>query len=429
MAQRAPLTVAEREAIYRGKLNGKRLKDLAEEHSCSYSCARNWWRVGRDQGLEGLRRTGQSCTATGVLSTFDPLVAERALYWKRQHPKRGATRILEDMKQDPVLAGLRLPKPRSLAYFFRSECPELLQKHQPQPMRPQRAKRVHELWQMDGKENIRLGNGTIATVLDVREPVACAFLVDRAHEVQTEKGWRKLTLRENQDDLRLAFTKFGLPVGIQSDREMVYGQPPKEAFPSLFTLWLVGLGIEHHFTRPGQPTDQSQVERGHRTLFDWMAQPEPPANLMTLQADLDEARSMHNEVLPSHAGDCRGCPPFQAHPEVLQPLRPYHPSAELELFSLERVDRFLAQFSWQHKVTQNGQVSVHSHLYYVGRAHAGKTVDVRFDPTDRHFVFTHAKTGKVLKRCPAHGLDVATITGLEVPTPPPEEPVQLSFPW
>lgn len=429
MARRALLTVAEREAIYRGKLNGRRLDDLAEEHSCSYSCARKWWRVGRDKGLEGLRRTGRSRTAAGVLSTFDPVVAERALYWKRRHPKRGATRILEDMKQDPVLAGLRLPKPRSLAYFFRSECPELLQKRQPQPVPPRRARRVHELWQVDGKENIRLGDGTIATVLGVREPVACAFLVNRAHEVQTEKAWRKLTLRENQADLRLAFTDFGLPVGIQTDRERVYGQPPEEAFPSLFTLWLVGLGVDHQFTRPGQATDQPHVERGHRTLFDWMEEPEPPPDLTALQADLDEARYQHNEVLPSQAGDCDGQPPFQVHPEVLQPLRPYHPSVELELFSLHRVDRFLAQFSWQHKVTQSGQVSVHGHSYYVGAIHGEKTVDVRFDPTDRHFVFADAKTGEELKRCPAHGLDVATITGLEVPTPPPEGPIQLSFPW
>jgi transposase InsO family protein len=363
------------------------------------------------------------------LSTFDPTVADRALHWQRKHPKRGPTRILEDMKQDDMLTDLRLPKPRTLAEFFRSACPELLQKRQPRPAPPHRAEQIHELWQVDGKENIRLEKGTIATVLDVREPAACAFLVNRAHEVQTEKGWRKLTLRENQDDLRLAFTEFGLPVGIQTDREVVYGRPPEEAFPSLFTLWLVGLGVEHHFTRPGQPTDQPHVERGHRTLFDWMEGPEPPPNLTALQADLDEARYQHNEVLPSQAGDCDGRPPFQAHPEVLQPLRPYHSSVELELFSLDRVDRFLARFSWQHKVTQSGQVSLHGHLYYVGTVHGGKTVDVRFDPADRHFVFTDAKTGEELKRRPTHGLDTATITGLEVPTPPPEGPIQLSFPW
>ena len=80
--------------------------------------------------------------------------------------------------------------------------------------------------------------------------------------MQTEQAWRKLTLHEIQSDLRLVFTVFGLPHAIQTDREQVYGQPANEAFPSLFTLWLMGLGIQHHFGRPhpilsgGQPIDE-----------------------------------------------------------------------------------------------------------------------------------------------------------------------------
>jgi hypothetical protein len=52
----------------------------------------------RDHGLEGLRRSGRKRAKTGALSRFDSLIAERALYWKRQHPKRGPTRILADME-------------------------------------------------------------------------------------------------------------------------------------------------------------------------------------------------------------------------------------------------------------------------------------------------------------------------------------------
>ena len=59
MRRRAPLAVAQREAIYFGKLAGKRLADLAEEVGCTIGCARKWWRVGRDQGVESLRREGR----------------------------------------------------------------------------------------------------------------------------------------------------------------------------------------------------------------------------------------------------------------------------------------------------------------------------------------------------------------------------------
>ena len=429
MAQRSPLTVAEREAIYYGKLGGRRLRDLAEELSCSLSCARKWWRVGRDQGLDGLRRSRRKRAKTGALSRFDPLVAKRALHWKRLHPKRGPTRILADMEKDPILDGLVLPKRTALADFFRQACPELLQRRQPRAAAPPTARHVHELWQVDGKEAVRLADGTIATVFEVREPVACVCLGAIAHAVQTTKGWHKLTLREVQTDLRQVFTEFGLPVSTQTDREKVYGRPPMEAFPTLFTLWLVGLGLDHHFTRPGRATDQAHVEREHRTLFDWLEQPQPLANLEVLQTALDEARYMHNYVLPSDAGDCQGRPPMEVHPEVLHPLRPYHPAAELALFDLARVDRFLAQFTWSFQVSKAGQFRIANRTYSVGKAYASQRVDVCLDPYDRHFVFREGQSGKIIKRCPARGLDVGTITGLDAPAVQPNGPIQLSFPW
>lgn len=427
MKPRIPLTVAERESIYRETLNGQPLAELAEENRCSYICARKWWRIGREQGLAGLRRTGRSRSGSGLLSTFDRLVAERALYWKHLHPKRGPTRVLQDMVADECLSGQRLPKRSALAAFFCTACPELLQKRQSAPERPTRSKHVHECWQIDSKEDMRLGDGTIASVLDVREPVACFFLGSQAHLVQTEKAWRKLTLQETQSDLRLVFAAFGLPDGIQTDRESLYGQPPAEGFPSRFTLWLVGLGVRHHFSRPHQPTDQPQVERGHRTLCNWMAQAKPAPDLQQLQSDLDQARHLHNEVLPSSAGDCRGRTPLQVHPEVLRLRRPFHPSLELDLFSLKRVEQFLAQFVWQHKVSAKGQVSVHAHPYSVGVAHAGELVDVHFDPTDCHLVFNDAASGQELRRRPIYRLDVVTITGLEIPPARSEQALQLSF--
>lgn len=429
MTQRPPLTVAEREAIYHGKLSGRQLRNLAEELSCSLSCARKWWRVGRDQGLDGLRRSRRKRAKTGALSRFHPLVAKRALYWKRQHPKRGPTRILADMRRDPVLGGLALPKRTALADFFRQACPELLQRRQARPAAPPTVRYVHELWKMDAKEAVRLADGTIATVLEIREPVACLCLGAIAHATQTANAWRKLTLGEVQADLRWVFTEFGLPLGLQTDREKVYGRPPTEGFPTLFTLWLAGLGINHHFTGPRRATDQAHVEREHRTLFDWLEQPQPLANLEALQAGLDEARYMHNYVLPSHAGDCQGHPPVEVHPRALRPLRPYHPAAELALFDLSRMDRFLAQFTWAYKVSEVGQVRIAHRTYSVGTAHAGQYVDVRFDPHDRHFIFYDGQRGQPIKRRPAKELDIATITGLDVPVIQPHEPIQLSFPW
>jgi len=429
MSNRERLTVKEKEQIYYEKIKGKPLKQIAKEINCSFECVRKWWRIGRDEGIKGLREEKTKKGKKGILSHFEPLVAERALYWKENYPGRGPDRILTEMKTEAELAGVRLPKNSTLSAYFKEKCPHLLQKRERKPKRPPKPGQVHEMWQMDAKEKRTLGDGTIATVLQVREPVACVFLGCFAHSVQTKKSYRKLSLPEVQADLRQVFSEYGLPLALQTDRERLFGRPANEEFPTLFSLWLRGLGIEHHFSRPARPTDQAQVERGHHTWNSWMLQPQPCPNLTDYQALLDKARYMHNQVLSSHAGDCQGRIPYQAHPEVCIPIRPFVPEAELLLFSLDRVDRFLAQFSWLHTVSKSGQLSISSHNYYVGLQFASLKVIVSFDPADRHFVVSHSFSNSILKRLPAKNLDVYSITGLSAPLPPFSRPFQLPLPF
>ena len=47
--------------------------------------------------------------------------------------------------------------------------------------------------------------------------------------------------------------------------------------------------------------------------------------------------------------------------------------------------------SWIRKVSARGQVSLGSQRYGLGKAWAGQTVSIRFDPEQRQFVFTHVK--------------------------------------
>jgi hypothetical protein len=119
------------------------------------------------------------------------------------------------MEEDARLQGIHLPKVRTLAAF------------------------CHE--------------GLSRTATASVSHVPAAFLVPLSIQC-------KLSLREIQDDLRCVFTEYGLPCAIQTDREVVYGRPLVEAFPTLFTLWLVGLGVEHRFKRPNHVTDQAAVE-------------------------------------------------------------------------------------------------------------------------------------------------------------------------
>ena len=70
--------------------------------------------------------------------------------------------------------------------------------------------------------------------------------------------------------------------------------------------------------------------------------------------------------LPSRAEGCGGLPPIAAHPELLQPRRPFQSEHELASFDLKRVDAYLAALTWQRKVGKTGQITLgRRHQYYM----------------------------------------------------------------
>jgi hypothetical protein len=282
---------------------------------------------------------------------------------------------------------------------------------------------------MDGKETVSVGDREVATILDVRDPAGALMIASRAFITTTGKAWRKLSLPEVQETLRLAFTEWGLPCAIQTDHEVVYVGSPERDFPSLFTLWLVGLGLTHIVSRDRRPTDQPHVERNHRTLGDMAWKDEHFDTCALLQATLDDRRQRYNTELPVQAAHCQGRPPLQARPWARHSGRPFQPTLEETLFDLKRVDAYLASHLWTRQVSATGDVSVGGHPYYVGRTHLRETVSVRFIPETRSFHF-EAADGTLVAHRPAVGLDQADLIGS---TPREEPPVlpqsfQLSLP-
>ena len=148
MKKRDPLTQVEKERIYEGKLQDRTLDEVAGEVGCSVSCARKWWRQGRDYGWQGLRARRYGPKRTGILSRFDTRVVDKALSYKRSNPRWGADRVLVELRNDPELEGMELPKRSRLAAFFKERCPECVaarQPRKPKPSKPPRATGVHEI--------------------------------------------------------------------------------------------------------------------------------------------------------------------------------------------------------------------------------------------------------------------------------------------
>jgi len=70
----------------------------------------------------------------------------------------------------------------------------------------------------------------------------------------------------------------------------------------------------------------------------------------------------------------------------------------------------IIKYLWSYEVSKVGQVCIANHGYSVGKTLAGRRVDIRFDPHDRRFVFCEGESGQPIRRCPAKGLDVTTVT-------------------
>ncbi|MCP4544630.1 MAG: transposase family protein [Chloroflexi bacterium] len=168
---------------------------------------------------------------------------------------------------------------------------------------PQPARRVtsapHERWEMDSRGQERVPDVGI---------VALVNLIDDLSKVKIRSypcivGQKRTTRRPRTEDyqlvLRLAFTEWGLPDRIGVDHDSVfYDNTCKSPFPTRFHLWLLALGVDLAFGRPGQPTDQATVERSHQT-WAWQAlKGQIFSGWDQLYAYLEQRRHFLNHCLP-----------------------------------------------------------------------------------------------------------------------------------
>ena len=408
-------TFDQRRRFYKRHLRGETYQEISDSEGVSKECVRYWCRRQRDGGDI---RTIYRRQRTGLLSQFKPVIRYCVLRLRLEHPRWGPNRIRERLKKRSSLRGFCLPSEASIGrYLHQWRRFRRQPKKKSQIEKPKEPTKIHQRWQIDFKLGIALENKMLVNLHTVRDPVgeAClgAFVFPSGKVGQKAQ---KVTLGQVRSVLRACFARWGtLPDEVQTDGETVLIGQPQDSFPSLFTLWLAGLGIDHLVIRPGKPTDNAEVERCHRTVNDYAIVGNEDVDVSQLQHILDEAVYELAFELPSRAEGCGGAPPIAAHPELLQPRRPFQSEHELASFDLKRVDAYLTTLTWQRKVGKTGQITLGGrHQYYsVGRAYARRQVLVRFDPTDRHFVFFDIECPEEeIGRRPARDLDVTDLTGL-----------------
>ena len=426
-------TPEQRQMFYRKHQTGQSYQQIADEYGLSREVVRKWCRrqrSGRDV------ETRYDRNPAGILSEFDPLVGYVILRLRLAHPHWGPHRIRDHLKRRPSLRGLALPSPATIGRYLR----QWSRFRRPQPTQsqvPQRPQVVHECWQLDFKTGIALADDSQVNLHTVRDPVG-EVCISAAITPAGRAGHAPLqaTLADVQTTLRAGFLRWGtLPDAIQTDHQALFVAQAEDPFPSRFTLWLVGLGIEHRLIQPGQPTQNAAVERAHRTLHDYAIVGNEQLSAADLHQVVEQAVYDLAFEFSSRAKHCHGQAPVVAHPDLLQPRRPFHAEQELARFDLSRVHAHLASFIWRRKVQKNGQISLGgSRLRYsVGKAYAEQTVRIRFDPTDQCFVFypdgpdtaPPDPTSEIRRRL-ALNLQIAELTGLVIETSGPQ---QLPLPF
>jgi hypothetical protein len=320
------------------------------------------------------------------------------------------------MALHPSLQGLKLPSSASLSSYF-SQFGERLVTRRPHRQLPAQQSQLawayapHECWLLDFVESVfwpGVGWTNVMNVVDFATSLRICSQVEAAGGLHHRQHMSWAHIRAH---LRDAFERWGLPDRIRTDHDRRLVAEGDYPAPMPFTLWLVGLGIQHELIQ--RVTQNGGVERANRT---WQAR------LLDLPLGVDWTANQDyvnyetwrmNAVLPSRGRQCQRQPPLLVYPQALNPRRLYRPQDELALFELTRVEAYLAQGRWLRHTSARGQFHFHSDLLSVGTAYARQTVVITFDLTQRQFQVCPAQSEHILLRFCPDWLSVAAITGLD----------------
>jgi hypothetical protein len=408
-------TRADRQQIVVLKKTGESHQAVSAITGWSAETVRKVWYRFLRTGEASLCSAKVGRPATGAVSTFDPLVRYVALRLKLKRPQAGPDIILADMAIRPSLRGLRLPSSSSLGAYF-STFGDRLVTPRPHWQLPGQSSRllpvasVHECWLLDFDEGLNwtgVGWANVMNMTDLYSGIKAGSFV---HPAGSSQKRHLIPWEQIQANLRVAFSRWGLPDRIRTDKDRRLVAPGEYPVPMLFTLWLVGLGIDHEIIQ--RVTQNGGVERFHRTWEGRLLDLPLGTDWGTVQDYVSYEVWRMNAVLPSRGRNCRRRPPLLVYPEARTPRRYYSPQEELDIFQLEQVEVYLAKGRWLRRTSSQGQFRFHSDVLNARKLYARQVVVITFDLKTRQFQVRPAESEDVILAFRPDWLSVAAITGL-----------------
>jgi transposase InsO family protein len=323
----------------------------------------------------------------GALSHFPPAVGGALAGWRDAHPGWGPNTLLAELRRTERLAGLGLPSRAAIGrWLHQTGRARSYQPHTPLPapcLSPTQA--AHEEWEMDARGQEKVAGIGVVSLIQVNDLFSRVKLVSFPCLLGTQRAERRPTTEDYQLALRWAFSQWGLPDRLAVDHDSVFFDNRNPSpFPTRFHLWLIALGVELTFGRPGQPRDQAVTERSHQTWYQQVLQGQRFSSQEELWQALQARQIFLNQHLPCASLGDR--PPLVAHPEASSPRRIYRPDFEEQLLQPERVTAYLARGTWYRRASSVGSIKLGQALYFLGPTWKNVEVEVSVDPTAQQVV-------------------------------------------
>lgn len=404
-------TLQTRKQILELKQSGLTLSQIAIKLGLSLSCVRKFYRRFRNLGEQGLERCSRRPKKAPAHQTSERK-RQAILEIKRNHQKWGAQFIQGELDRRRFKS---IPHRRTIERFLHQypEFPWQTRRKREPLQDGRRATRLHQLWQMDFIVERKLkGADRKYSFLQIRDMASTTSIL----KYPLPDGRSALTSQEMIPVCRKAFTKQGrLPEAIRTDHGACFVGPDPYTFPSEFTLYLWGLGIEHELIPVRCPAKNGGIERDQRTFGEHFIDDYQFNSYQQLDRDVEKFRAFQNNHVPSRSVRCHGRTADETAARLECIAQEYRPAKEAKLFSVNRIYAKLAQRRWPRRVSRNGFVHLGHQKYFVGWAHKEKEIEVHFDQQSKDLIFCTAEKVEI-KRWPIRGISYREIVKDQVPS-------------
>lgn len=349
---------------------------------------------------------------TGSLSSYPAKMVKTIKDFRKKYPGWSAKMIQLELVKTKQYALEDLPSVSAIHRYFKQEG--LVKQTIPRGDTPRqvsrpKVRRVHDLWEMDAQGAVKVGGigyQALINIKDIKSKVHCmAFPVDLASVHSQPKTLHYYWC------VRLAFIEWGLPKTIQVDKDSVFFESTsKSAFPTIFHLWLVGLGVDLRFITQPPPKENASVERAHQTMEKQVIQGQSYTCWKELFAFCNQRRKRLNEDFAKRS--LRNKAPLQAFPNAVHSERSYSLETEKQLLDFKRIYSYLAKYTWYRKVSKVQTINLGGHKYYVKKAIVGTYIQVRFCNRRKKLVFKDDKE-QILTILPIKKIDHFNLMGTD----------------